>query len=621
MTELNGVDIQGLLDSPSIPHSLDRLSNRTDDGFTFLRSSGKEVLYTFSDLSAQMHRRGRALLERGLRKGDRVGFIIPEGEEFVLTFLGALAAGIVPVPMYPPFSFGKLDNYVDQAARILDTANAAALLTDKRTQALVWSLIDRVNSLEQIITLETLAVSPSAEPIDLMHLHNDDSAFLQFTSGSTAEPKGVVVTHGNLRANCRYIILEGLDTQPSDRACTWLPLYHDMGLIGFVLSPVWYGLPTYFIPTLTFVKHPSIWLESMSKFGGTMTFGPNFAYALAARRTSQEKLEELDLRHVKVMGCGAEPNHPGTLNAFLDHFEPAGLRRNVLLPAYGLAESTLAVTFVGIDDPLYVDEIGSQSYHADGCATAPQDNEATVQFVSCGRAFSDHLVRIVDEGGADLGERRVGEVVIEGPSITSGYFGNEEATAKTFREGGLRTGDLGYLSDGDLYITGRQKDVIILNGRNYDPQTIEWAAAEVPGVRKGSVVAFSRPSAATEELVVVAESNSALSEDLTRKVAQRIRDTLSLNPSDVMLLEPGQLPKTSSGKLQRAKTRSQYLAGTLGREGVRTLGAHAHLTVLARHLARSLLSRCRHTLRCRLMPIWSASAKWREARGPNNDPS
>lgn len=581
-------------DGPTVPHALAQYAFREDEGFRFVRMDDSEVFYSFKDLDREMRSRAHHLNKLGLKKGDRVAFIVPEPEDFVLTFLGAMAAGIVPVPMYPPLSFGKLDAYIEASGRIIEASKARVLLTDGRVQNILWSLVDAVPCLERIETVDTFRQPASSLP-ELIDLTHNDVAFLQFTSGSTSHPKGVVVTHGSLLANLDGIMNVGLKIDDTDRAVSWLPLYHDMGLIGFMLAPAWYGVPTTYLPPTTFVKHPGRWMETMSRDKATISFAPNFAYALATRRTKPEKVAQLQLGQVKVLGCGAEPNHPDTLQSFVEHFAPAGLKPQALLPCYGMAEATLAMTFVGLDEPLKVDRVDAETYQAQKIAQPASQDSTVLEFVSCGKPFPGHDVLVVNDQMEILPERHVGEIVFRGPSVTPGYFEAPEKTAESFKEFGLFTGDLGYFSDGELYVTGRKKDVIILNGRNYDPQSIEWVVQDIDGIRKGNVVAFSVPSSRSEELVVVAEIRPGSDQEFLKKEITRIvRDALGLAPAEIALVGAGQLPKTSSGKLQRAKTREQFLNHELGKEGERTHGARATNVTLAKHVAKSTVSRVKH---------------------------
>jgi fatty-acyl-CoA synthase len=578
--------------------AIDAGRGRTERGYTFLQADGTELFFSFDRLRQEAIRRAHHLTQLGMKKGDRLAMVMPDGQDFVPTFFGAIWAGIIPVPLYPPLSLGKLDAYLDTLVNILTKAEPVYVATTSRVEKLLWSVIGRVPSLRGIVTAEKLAQEAPGAPEAPVEVALDDVAFLQFTSGSTSLPKGVVVTHGNLQANCWAIMRDGLQSDPAvDVGVSWLPLYHDMGLIGFVLAPLFHDVPVVFIPTLSFVKNANIWMETMHAKRGTISFAPNFAFALAARRAKPERLATWDLSCARVIGCGAEPIHPDTVQKFVETFAPCGLKPQVPLAAYGMAEATLAITFIGLDEQVTCDAIDARRYESEKTATKAYNGTPALRFVSCGRPFPGHELAIFGEGGARLPDRIVGEVAVRGPSIAGGYWRDAEATAQTFRKGWLLTGDLGYLADGQLYLTGRKKDLIIIKGRNYDPQRIEWLADEIPGVRKGSSVAFSRPGAESEELVVVAEARAANAEPLKLAISQRINEQMQLCATDVVLVPPGALPKTSSGKLQRQKTRSQYLNGSLAREGVRTLGSTAQRLSLAKHLTLSWVGRGRHVAR------------------------
>jgi fatty-acyl-CoA synthase len=574
-------------------------------GFTFVTSDGQEHYYGFQSLVAEARSRGRKLRSLGLKKGDRLALIIPEPEDFILTFLGAVTAGIIPVPLYPPLSLGKLDNYLETTARILTASGSDVLVTTAQVQKVLWQVMGTVPTLKDLVTVDKLMARPEAEGTDVV-ITPQDTVFLQFTSGSTANPKGVVVTHGSLKANAMAILRDGIHVDPEvDKGVSWLPLYHDMGLIGFVLAPVFLAIPIVFIPTLSFVRRANIWMEMVHKHRGTMTFAPNFAFALATKRARESDLQRWDLSSLRIVGCGAEPIHPGTMADFVAKFGAAGLKAEAMMPCYGMAEATLAMSFNDVDLAVKVDVIDADRYHDDRVA-APVLASGSVggpganvrEIVSCGKTFPDHELGIFDDDGKRLGERQVGEIWFRGPSVAAGYFRNPEETQKSFRpDGWLRTGDLGYLADGDLYISGRKKDILIINGRNYYPQTIECAVEAVHGIRKGNVVAFSVPGASSEEIVVVVESNQQDAQkrkELGDAVKAHLSREMGLAVSDVFLLGAGQLPKTTSGKLQRRKTREHYLNKTLGSEGVRTMGSTGERLMIARHVVRSLFSRVRH---------------------------
>ena len=566
-------------------------------GFTFVGSDGNEHTLGFATLAERAFERGNRLRSFGLVPGDRVALAIPDAEEFVLTFLGAVSAGLVPVPLYPPLSLARLDAYLDGTTRTLNAARANLLVTTDQVQRVLWSVVARVPTLRDLVTVEKLETI-SAPAVPAPEVKPGDTLFLQFTSGSTAAPRGVVVTHASLLANVRGIMEEGLAVDVEvDKAVSWLPLYHDMGLIGFVFAPLIYGLTTIFIPTISFLKRPSLWMEIMNKHRASLSFAPNFAYARLAKRANEGDLARWDLSCIRMLGCGAEPIHSGTMRAFVERFAAAKLRPEVMLPSYGMAEATLAMSFIGLKERVRIDAVDPDACYGKRHAI-PTDASASVEFVSCGRPFAGHELGIFDSHGKRLREREIGEIRFRGPSVAAGYYRDEVSTKASFVEDGwLRTGDLGYLADGDLFISGREKDILIVHGHNYYPQAIEWLAEEVPGIRKGNVVAFSVPGAMSEEVVIVAETSERTPEakaTVMAAVARHVNEEMGLSVKEVALLGPGELPKTSSGKLQRRKTREQYLAGTLGSEGVRSPGSAAERLSIARHLLKSFYGRVKH---------------------------
>lgn len=574
-----------------------------DNGYTFQDEAGVETRYSFGEIEQKTARIAAGIQAAGLRKGDRIGIIIVEPEQFVLTFLAALRLGVVPVPLYPPLSMSNLDAYAQRTATILKNASARMLVTSTRLLNLLWSQVDLVPSLEKLVRADDLASTAS---VSFPEILPEDLAFLQYTSGSTSDPKGVIVTHANLIANCSAIMgPHGLDlNHVDDVGVSWLPLYHDMGLIGFVISPLLAGVTVVFIPTIRFIKHPTSWLDTISRHKATASFAPNFAYALVARKARPEQLDRWDLSRVKVFGCGAEPINPETMRAFVEVMSSrCGLRREAILPAYGMAEATLAISFKPVVDHMRTMLVDAENFQADGRVEAVDEGfEGPIfEHVSCGTWFPGHEVSAQDPEGRMLPEGVEGELCLRGPSVTPGYFQNPEATAAAFKDGWLRTGDLGYILDGEVYVTGRIKDLIILNGRNLHPQSIEWVAAQIEGVRKGNVVAFSRPGESSEELVVVLESRDAQTElqkeALGQLVRSRIQQEMGITAAEVVVLAVGALPKTSSGKLQRRKTRQEYLNGQIGQAGSRAAGASADTMTLARHMARGVWSRTKAALR------------------------
>jgi fatty-acyl-CoA synthase len=551
----------------------------THKGITFVRSDGSERALSYRDVWREACRRARFLGDLGVEKGDRVVLTVPEPDDFVLTFFGALTAGAVPVPLYPPQTLARLDSYVANLSRVVEVARAKLLLTGNRP---LWgdegppADANALRSL-QIVRAERVAEAPEAATDPHIAVGTDDLAFLQFTSGSTSSPKGVMVTHGNLAANSHAIMFDGLRSDPArDRGVSWLPLYHDMGLIGFVIAPIFAEVPVVLLPTTSFVRRPSTWLDAVNRYRGTITFAPNFAYALATQGISARQMEGWDLSCVRALGCGAEPIDAPTVRGFMDKFEAVGLKGTAILPSYGLAEATLAVSFSALDEPLRTDSVEPAALRRGSAARA--SNGHAVELVSCGHAFPSHRVEVVGEHGEPLGERQVGQIVVEGPSVAKGYFGDEVATAAAFGDRRVLTGDLGYFADGHLYVCGRSKDLIILRGRNYYPQDIEKIISDVEGVRTSQVAVFTCARngngnghachdvpTGDERLVAVAEvSKSQFPQDAMRRaIVSAVQERMGLKVDEVHFLRRGELPKTSSGKVRRRETRARLVAGTL----------------------------------------------------------
>jgi fatty-acyl-CoA synthase len=497
------------------------------------------------------------------------------------------------VPVYPPLYLGSLHSYSRHTAGILRSSSAVHLIASRRLVNILWALVDQVPSLSRVVATEELDDLGDGDP-DYPALSPDDTVFLQYTSGSTTDPRGVIVTHRSLLANVEGIMCFGLDMDPGrDRGVTWLPLYHDMGLVGFVLGPVAWGVSVVFIPTLRFVKNASVWMETIHRHRATVSFAPNFAFALAVRRTRSTDLERWDLSCVKVLGCGAEPIHASTMRKFNQLFgERCRLRPEAVLPAYGLAEATLAVTMKPLPEGMRVRRVDRARFHRDGVACDADGEQASEEHVSCGHAFPGHEIVIVDDRGTPLPEGREGEIHLRGPSLAAGYYGNPAASAETWRDGWLRTGDLGYLYRGELYVTGRIKDLIILNGRNLHPQVVEWITSEVRGVRKGGVVAFSRPGDAGEELVIAVETNRRQVESMVAEIEDAVQRAIFTKPVEIVWLSPGSLPKTSSGKLQRYQVRQLYMRGELAWRP-RRRGSGLDRIAVVRYLLRSLRARAK----------------------------
>lgn len=548
-------------DPVTLVEALERLPDGDERGFRFLGLDRQERYFPYAAMRAEAERRAAFLTAVGLAPGERVALLLPENHEFVLTFLGASMAGLVPVPMYPQATFKSVDAYIDILAHIVEAADAKVVVCMEQNRDVMEKLTARLPD-DRTVLFAPEAFAGAPPSWSRPRVRPDDLCFLQFTSGSTNTPKGVMVTHANLVANATaFLGPAGLKRTPEDVGVSWLPLFHDMGLIGFVLGTLIVDLPVVLMPTAHFARMPRLWLELVSQHRGTITYAPNFAYQLVAKRVRESDLASLDLSSLRVAGCGAEPIRARTLIEFADRFAPCGFRAEALLPSYGMAESCLAITFHPRGTPMVVDR-ASPAAMRDGVAT-PSDAADALEIVSCGVPFPGHELAVVDEQGAPLPERRVGQILSRGPSVTPGYFRNEEATAEALREGWLHTGDLGYRADGNLYVCGRLKDLIIIKGANHYPQDLEWAVGELEGVRRGNVCAFSVMRDGTEELVILAEANRADAPRLRREIARVIYADFGLQVAEVLISPVGTLPKTSSGKLQRRKTKLLYELGEL----------------------------------------------------------
>ena len=507
--------------------------------------------------------------------------MLPTSRDFFLAFAGTLLAGATPVPIYPPFRADRIAEYAERQSAILANAGARLLVTFREAASVAKLLKPLVPSLEAVVTAEALAQSRAPAPLGpQLHSRAEDLALLQYTSGSTGNPKGVMLTHANLLANVRAIG-EALGLRNDDVGVSWLPLYHDMGLIGAWLMPLYFGLTVVVLSPLAFLSRPARWVRAFHRYRGTISAAPNFAYELAAAKVSDEEIQGLDLSAWRAALNGAEPVLPATLDRFAARFASCGFRRETLLPVYGLAEASLAVTIPPMGRGPRVDRLDRAAFAQEGRAVpAPpdasgpnsSDDPNVISFVSVGPPISRHEVRIANDRGEDAGERVEGQLWFRGPSTTQGYYRNEAATAALLPEGAaagwVNSGDRAYRADGEIYITGRVKDIIIHAGHNLYPHEIEDAVAQVPGVRKGCVVAFGAadPVAGTERLVIVAESregNRDARARLAQAITARVTETLGLPPNVVEVIPPNVIPKTSSGKLRRDATKQLFLSGEL----------------------------------------------------------
>ncbi len=591
--------------------------------------SGEAQRISFGELYAGAQRAALGLARHGVVRGDAVALMLPTCPEFFLIFAGILLAGAVPVPIYPPVRADRIAEYAERQSAILRNAEARLLVTFAEAERVAKLLRPSVKSLRGTVTAAALLAASGQAPnnghddnghdseakllLEPLHASANELALLQYTSGSTGNPKGVMLTHANLLSNVRAIG-EALAIRATDVGISWLPLYHDMGLIGAWLMPLYFGLPVAVLSPISFLTRPERWLWAVHKHGGTLTAAPNFAYELAVRKIADADLNGLDLSTLRAVLNGAEPVNADTLERFAKRFASSGFRREALLPVYGLAEGSLAVTIPPLGRGPRIDRIVRETFARDGRAvnapsgpkpasaspvssTASSRRSSTdedrggeivdpglLSIVSVGPPVPLHEVRVVDAGGQEVPDRMEGAIWFRGPSSTRGYLHNPEASASLFPEGQaagwLNSGDRGYRADGEIFITGRVKDMILKAGRNLYPHEIEEIAATVKGVRKGCVVAFgcADSTTGTERLVIVAEvvaeviaeaaqtreRDSTGRQRIATAISQRVAQGIGVPPDAVELLSPHTIPKTSSGKLRRNETRELYLAGTLG---------------------------------------------------------
>lgn len=508
------------------------------------------------------------LQRSGLQAGQTVALMLPTGSDFLHGFFGILLAGGVPVPIYPPLRLSQIEDHLRRQAGILCNAEAKVLITVTQAKLLARLIQPQVPSLTRIASVAELTgeggecITPARQP--------DDIAFLQYTSGSTGQPKGVMVSHANLLANLRAMG-GALKVGPQDVFVSWLPMYHDMGLIGAWLGSLYYGYSLVLMSPLAFLARPARWLWAIDRFRGTMSAAPNFAYELCLGKLADADLEGLDLSSWRLAFNGAEPVSPDTLQRFAERFVRYGLAPTALAPVYGLAEATLGVAFPPLGRGPLIDRVQRDAFQARGNALpAEADASATLRFVSSGRPLPGHQIRIVDGSGLELPERSEGHLQFSGPSTTAGYYRNPEETRRVLRDGWIDSLDFAYMAGGEVYLTGRAKDLIIRAGRNIYPYDVEAAVGNLPGLRKGCIAVFGSPDPATgtERLVVLAETyekEAAARQQLQQEVNRIVFDLTGVAPDDIVLAPPHSVLKTSSGKLRRAASRELYERGEVGR--------------------------------------------------------
>lgn len=554
--------------------------------YTFLLDrETEEVHLTYADLDLRARAVAARLKSLGAYRG-RALLVYPPGLDFIAGFFGCLYAGVVAVPVYPPHP-ARLDRTLPRLRATANDAQPAAILTSSRLIGLAENLFPQAPELQAAQWIATDIIdSRLAEQWQQPALDSTSLAFLQYTSGSTAVPRGVMLTHGSLLHNLT-LIQQGIESSPDTRSLFWVPLYHDLGLIGGVLEPLYCGCIAIFMSPMAFLQRPFRWLQAISRYRVTCSGAPNFAYDLCVRKITSEQRTTLDLSSWDIAYTCAEPVRSETLERFAATFAPCGFRREAFYPCYGLAEATLVASGGLKAAPPVVFTVQSAALERNCVIAGARGKDETRTFVGCGQSLGDQEIMIVHpETLTRCSQDEVGEIWIAGPSVAQGYWDRPEETKRTFQaylagtgQGPfLRTGDLGFLKDGELFITGRLKDLIIVDGYNYYPQDVEQTVEQShPSLRPNCCAAFSVDIDGEERLVIVAEVErrsltrrdppDAAAPRFTAEVVQAIRRAVAesheLRVYTVLLLKPGTIPKTSSGKIQRHACRANFLAGNL----------------------------------------------------------
>jgi 1-acyl-sn-glycerol-3-phosphate acyltransferase len=523
---------------------------------------------TYRTLKQNAEAVAAGLLQRDLEPGQTVAIMLPTSREYFFSFFGVLLGGGIPVPLYPPVRPTQIEDHLRRHRDILGNAQAKILITVPEAQQLARLLKAQLEGLRSVVTVQEL--SAEAGEFNSLPLQPKDIAFLQYTSGSTGDPKGVVLTHANLLANIRAMG-EAVQADSTDVFVSWLPLYHDMGLIGAWFGSLYYACHLVLMSPLAFLARPEQWLWTINQHRGTLSPSPNFGYELCLRKINDRDIKGLDLSSWRIAFNGAEPVSPETVQHFSERFSQYGFRPEAMTPVYGLAESSVGLAFPPLDRGPVIDWIRREPLISSGQAVPAQETDTkALRFVACGQPLPGHQIRIVDPTDRELPERQEGRLQFRGPSVTSGYFRNPGETRRLFHGDWLDSGDLAYIAGGDVYPTSRVKDIIIRGGRNIYPYELEEAIGEIPGIRKGCVAVFGNidPASGTERLIVLAETRETGSEKI-EQLRTRINgvavDLLGMPPDDVVIAPSHTVLKTSSGKIRRAASRDLYEQGRIGK--------------------------------------------------------
>lgn len=550
-------------------------------GLNFYSARGELIVTaSYKEIRDRAKSIGQRLITMGLEKGDRVALIAETSLDFVCYFLGTQYASVWPVPMPLPTSFGGRDGYVQQLERQLASCGAQAVITPADMKDMV---LDATASGDFLF----VGSSDDFDALGLEHAEprlpkTDDIAYLQYSSGSTRFPHGISITHKSLLSNCHGIGKYGMDLRDEDRAASWLPFYHDMGLVGMFLTPLTCQVTVDYLATENFARRPLMWLSIMSRNKATCSYSPTFGYDICARRVGKDALAQLDLSAWRIAGIGGDMIRPDVMANFAETFAPAGFKPEVFVPSYGLAECTLAVSFMPLNTGIITDPVDERiltgemnlseansniSGHVMSNAANDESGNRFRDVVNCGKPMPEFDLEIRGEEGELLPEKAIGKVFVKGPSVMTEYYNDPASTAACLSDDGwLDTGDMGYLLDGSLYIIGRIKDMIIVNGRNHWPQDLEWAAEQLPGLRNGDIAAISLPGEGSEEVPAVLVHCRYRTEEERKEFADSVKAKIQQETGvqvRIELVPPRTLPRTSSGKLSRSKARQQFLSGDM----------------------------------------------------------
>lgn len=548
---------------------LDRATRHPRCGIRLLDRHEEDTWLRWREIAERAEQCACGLRALGVRPGDRVGLVYRTGADFFDALFGILGAGAVPAPMYAPVRIGRLDEYTSDTARMLQWIDARLVLVDPRVRRLFGGVASRFRP---SLGVRTLAELPHGVPSPAATGAPDDLALVQFSSGTTRRPRPVALTQRAVVTQTRVLNgfwPDGPDVRHS--GVSWLPLNHDMGLIGCVFPALERPSTLTLLSPETFVARPATWLRAVSRYRATISPAPNFGFALAADRIRDDELRDVDLSSWRVAPNGAEPISVDVVRRFRERFRAFGLRDETLTPVYGLSEASLAVTFSDVERPFETRRFDVAALETEGRAVESADGR---EWVSVGRAVPGTEVRVRDAERRDLPDDRVGAIAVRGPSVMREYLGRPNATAEVLSaDGWLTTGDLGFFHDGSLYVTGRSKDVVILRGRNHDPASFERAIAGIDGVRPGRAVAVGRVGPEGETLTLFVEIRRGTpfrtGDTLVRRCADAVLAATGILPGKVVLLPPGSLPRTSSGKLRRRETARRHERGTLAAPGKR----------------------------------------------------